>query len=76
MCNNLSSFSLLLHWLHVSLPKGALIPSHNSSPSNFNQATIFTWASRLNHFLDKLFKYPTRCAHGAHVVHVRCLNSL
>ena len=23
-CNNWSSFSLLLHWLHVSSPKGAL----------------------------------------------------
>ena len=62
MCNNLSHFSLLLHWLHVSLPKGALTPCHNSSPSNFHQGTIFTRASKVGHFLEKLFKYLTLCA--------------
>ena len=31
-CNNLSAFSLLLHWLHMSLPKGALTLCHNAPP--------------------------------------------
>ena len=34
VCNRLSHFSLLLHQLHVSSPKGALTRCHTSSPSN------------------------------------------
>ena len=41
VCNSLSSFGPLLHWLHVSSPKGALTHCHNSSPSNFHQGTVF-----------------------------------
>ena len=63
--NNLSSFSLLLHWLHVSSPKGALTPCHNSSPSNFHQGPVFTRASKGDHFLENLFKYLTQCSRGA-----------
>ena len=65
--NNVSSFSLLLHWLHASSPKGALTPCHNSSPSNFHQGTVFTRASKVDHFLENLFKYLTRvqCVRGA-----------
>ena len=33
-CNNLSSFGFLLHCLHLSSPKGALTPCHNSSPTH------------------------------------------
>ena len=32
MCNNLASFSLLLPWLHVSSPKGALTPCPQQLP--------------------------------------------
>ena len=63
--NNLSSFSLLLHWLHVSSHKGPLTPCHNSFPSNFHQGTR---ASKVDHFLEKLFKYLVWSAHGARVV--------
>ena len=57
MYTNLSSFSLLLHWFHVSSPK--------EPPSNFDQGLVFTRASKTDHFLEKLFKYLTRCACGA-----------
>ena len=60
----LSSFSLLLHRLHVSSPQGALTPCHTSSPSNFHQGTVFTRASKIDHLLEKLFKYLTWCACG------------
>ena len=56
------SFSLLLHWLHVSSPKGALTPGHHSFPHNLHQGTAFTRASKADHFRGKLFKYLTRCA--------------
>ena len=60
---NLSS-SLLLHCLHVSSPKGPLTPCHTSSPSNCHQGTVFTRASKADHFLEKLFKYLTRCVNS------------
>ena len=60
---NLSSFSLLLHCLHVSLPKGALTASQNSSPNTLHQGTAFTRAPKVNHFFVKLLKYLTWCAH-------------
>ena len=41
---------------------GALTPCHNSSWSNFRQGTVFTRAAKVDHFLQKLFKYLTRCA--------------
>ena len=65
MCKNLSSFSLVLHWLHVSSLKRALTPCHNSFSSNFHQGTIFPRGSKVDHFLEKLFKYMMSCAHGA-----------
>ena len=55
--NNLSSLSLLLHWVHVSSPKGALTPSHDPSPSNLHQGTVFTRASKVDQIVEKLFKY-------------------
>ena len=58
VCNNLSSFGLLLHWLHVSLLNRALTLCHNSSPGNFCQGTVFTIASK--DFLEKLFTHLTR----------------
>ena len=60
---NLSCFSLLLHCLHVSSLK-ALTPCHNSSPRNPHQGTEFTRASKVDHFLEKLFKYLMRCANS------------
>ena len=75
----LSSFSLLLHWLHVSSPKGALTPCHNSSHSNFHQGTVFTRASTVDHFLDKLFQLPddvpTQCPRGVHSVELSLRDS-
>ena len=59
MCNKLSSFSLLLCWLHVSLPKWGLTPRHNSSSRNFHQGAVFARASKIDHYLEKLFKYLT-----------------
>ena len=55
----------VLHRLHVGSPKGALTLCHNSSPSNLRQGTVFTRASKADHFLETLFKYLTRCARGA-----------
>ena len=49
---NLSSFSLLLHWLHESSPRGALTPCHNSSPSNLHQGTVFTGAPKADCFRE------------------------
>ena len=60
---NVSSLGLLLHCLHVTSPNGALTPCH-SSPSNFHQGTVFTRASKEDHFLEKVFKYVTRCTNG------------
>ena len=60
--------SLLPHCLHVSSPKGALTPRKNSSPSNLHQGTLFTRASKVDHFPEKLFRYLTlraRCARNA-----------
>ena len=68
MCNDLSSFSLLLQRVHVSSPMLALTSCHNSSPSNFHSGTAFRKASKVDHFLEKLFTYLTRCAHGARAV--------
>ena len=50
--------------LAVSLPKGPFTPYHNSSPSNFHQGTVFTRASKVDHLLEKLFKYWTWCPGG------------
>ena len=69
---NLSSFSLLPHCLHVSLPKGPLTPCHNSSPSNLHQGTVFTRASEVDHLIEHLFNHLTLCTHGAHALRVEC----
>ena len=61
---NLSSCSPLLHRLHVTSPKGALTSRHHSSPSNLRQGAVFTRASKVDHFLEKLFKYLTRCVNS------------
>ena len=56
---NLSSFSPLLHRLHVSSPK-APVPCHTSSPSNLRQGAVSTRASKIDHFLEKSFNCPVR----------------
>ena len=72
VCNILSPVSLLLHWSHVSSPKGAPKLCHNSSPSNLHQGTVFTRASKEDHFLEKWFKYLTWYARGVGAVRARC----
>ena len=43
-------------------PDGALTPCHNASPGNLLQGTVFTRASKVDDFLEKLFKYLMQCA--------------
>ena len=57
-------FQLVAARLHVRAPTSC----HNSSPSNFHQTTNFTRASKVDYFLEKSFKYLTRCEHGARAV--------
>ena len=54
---NMSSCSLLLHWLCVSWPKGALAPCHTSSPRNLHHRIVLKRASKVDHFLEQLLKY-------------------
>ena len=47
---------------------GALTPCHSSSASSLHRGTVFTKASKVDHLLEKLFKYLTQCTHGARTV--------
>ena len=75
----MSSFSRLLHWPHVSPPKGDPTPfqnpartlpepCQNSLPSNLHQGTTPTRASKADHFPEKSFKLY-------HAVRARRVNS-
>ena len=59
-------FVFFQHCLHVSSPKEALTPCHDL-PSNPANSKVFTRASKVDHFVGKLFQYLTRCANSPYV---------